>query len=60
MKSWIKQGMAKHKQPPALAFVALTTQLKTAPSPCCSGPFDIDSEFCGYQQLVFSMHFTLD
>jgi len=34
MKSWIKQDMAKHEQPPALAFVALATQLKTGPSPC--------------------------
>jgi len=33
MKSWIKQDMTKHKQLPALAFVALATQLKTASSP---------------------------
>jgi len=38
--------MTKHKQPPALAFVALATQLKTASSPHL-GPFDTDSELVG-------------
>jgi len=46
MKSWIKRDMTKHKQLPALAFVALAMQLKMAPSPC-SGPFDMDSELMG-------------